>query len=205
MVLYGAGGHAKVVMESIRSNQQNCRLIITDDNREKIADRYLGIEVIAPEELPSETGGKGLYVVTIGDNSSRNRVVSRLSNAGVSFAHVVHVRANVSTSAEIGAGTVVMPGATINSETMIGEHTIINTNASIDHDCQVSDFVHIGPGATLCGGVMVGEGSLVGAGATIIPNCRIGINVTIGAGTTIRSDIEDNMTVYTSGEVIIKK
>ena len=134
-------------------------------------------------------------IVAIGSNKARAKVAAWLAENGFSLISVIHPSAQIARGGLLGAGTVVMAGAVINSDARIGDNVIVNTRASIDHDCMVGDCVHLAPGATLCGTVTIGEGTFVCAGATIIPNLKIGRNVTVGAGSTVLRDVPDGVTV----------
>ena len=133
----------------------------------------------------------GSIIIGVGNNEDRKKIAERL--VGAKFSTAIHSSATVSSFATIGDGSVVMPGAVINSDSRIGRHCIINTKASVDHDCIVGDFVHISPGVVLCGNVTVGEGTQVGAGATILPGVSIGKWAMIGAGAVVVRDIPDGV------------
>lgn len=181
--LYGAGGHAKVILDILRAC--GCAVVdcICDDF---VAARELcGVPVVRGNDVPA-----GTAIVSIGDNEARRRVVAFLQGRGnVNFATAIHPSAIVSPSAKIGAGTVVMPGALINAGANIGEHCIVNTGASIDHDCVLGDFVHVSPHATLCGGVSVGSGTWIGAGTVVIQGISVGDDSLVGAGSVVAKSI----------------
>jgi sugar O-acyltransferase (sialic acid O-acetyltransferase NeuD family) len=183
--LYGAGGHAKVVIDILKSKQIIVPAIF-DDNPD--IDTFMGIPV-------SHTHIYSPLIISIGNNAVRKNIAERLDEQ--TFCPAVLARSvTVSDSALIEEGTVVMQGAIIQSSVKIGKHSIINTRASIDHDCFISDFVHIAPGAILCGNVQVGEGSFIGAGTTIIPGVKIGKWSVIGAGSVVVKDIPDSVIAY---------
>lgn len=184
MYLYGASGHAKVIVDILQSNGKKITGMI-DDN--PAINELVGYPVYHVLENPTP------LIVSIGDNRIRRKVVEKLQDA--EFETAVHTSAIVSPKSEIGEGTVVMQGAIIQSSVVVEKHCIINTGASIDHDCKIGDFVHISPHATLCGNVTVGEGTWIGAGAVVIPGIRIGKWAIVGAGSVVIKDIPDNVVV----------
>lgn len=113
--------------------------------------------------------------IAIGDNATRKRIA--LEHEGMRpaalFGFLIHPSAQVSTSARIGPGTVVMAYAIIAADAVVGKHCIINHGATVDHDCIIGDYAHIAPGAHLCGNVEVGEGALVGVGVGVPPCTKI--------------------------------
>lgn len=181
MYLYGASGHAKVIVDVVTSCGQSVEAIVDDDTNKT-----------SLHEIPviHESEGLSPFIVSIGSNRIRKQIVDKLKGRmHVEFATAIHPSAIVSSSAEIGRGSVVMHGAIIQADAKIGEHCIINTAASIDHECDIESYVHISPHATLCGNVKVEEGAWVGAGATIIPGVRVGAWSVVAAGAVVTHDI----------------
>jgi sugar O-acyltransferase (sialic acid O-acetyltransferase NeuD family) len=183
MYLFGASGHAKVIIEILEQNGISIDGIF-DDNPD--VTELLKYKVVLPEIHNTDFQGK--LIIAIGHNATRKKITERFS---FKYGNAFHPSAILSKRAKIGVGTVVMGQAIINVNSTIGDHAIINTSASIDHDCDIGDFAHISPNSTLCGHVRIGEGSHIGAGAIIIPDIKIGKWVTIGAGTVITKDIPD--------------
>jgi len=184
--LFGASGHAKVIMDIIKAQGDSVGCLYDDaPHRKKIH----GYEEYKADEIDVE----GPLIISIGSNKVRRLISERYT---LKYATAIHSGAIVSPSATINEGTVVMQGAIIQSDAKIGRHCIINTGASVDHECQIDDYVHISPHATLCGNVQVGEGSWIGAGATVIPGVKIGRWCTIGAGSVVIHDVPDEATAY---------
>ena len=180
MVFYGAGGHAKVVIEAWMASGGKITAIY-DDNE--------SIKSILDKSVQGKYQPSGeQLVITVGNNSIRQKVVGAIKNP---FGKVIHPSAIISRSATIDEGTVVMAGGIIQAETMVGKHVIINTSASIDHDCLVGDYVHIAPGVVLCGDVKIGEGALIGAGSVVLPGVSVGKWAVVGAGSVVTSNIPE--------------
>lgn len=183
MHLYGASGHAKVIMDTLKQCGEEIEEIF-DDNA---AIKELNGFMVSSYKPDAVNGSK--MIVSIGDCSARKGVVEKI--AGAKYGIAIHPFTSVSNRTKIGEGTVVMAGVCINSDSEIGKHCIINTNASVDHDCRVGEYVHVSPGSVLCGNVTVGEGTLIGAGSVVIPGVKIGRWCTIGAGSVVIRDIPD--------------
>lgn len=192
MYLYGASGHAKVVMDILSANGIKVKALV-DDN--PLLSDICGVKIC------HEAAGLSPLIISIGSNRDRKMIAECLS---CEFGVAVHPSANISESAKIGEGSVVMAGTTVNADVCIGRHCIINTNASVDHECIVEDYVHISPNVAICGKVHVGEGSHIGVGASVIPGIKIGRWATIGAGATVITDVPDGATVVGTPARIIK-
>ncbi|QIU96097.1 acetyltransferase [Bacteroides faecium] len=184
MYLYGASGHAKVIIDIIKAQGGGVEGVVDDDPDLK---ELRGIPVL------HDVIGLSPFIISIGNCKIRKMIAERLN---CEFATVIHPSAIISSTATIGEGTVVMQGAIIQTEVQIGKHCIINTKASIDHECVIGDYVHIAPGCTISGDVHVGEGTWIGVGTTIIQGIHVGKNCFIGAGSVIVKDIPDNCKAY---------
>lgn len=181
MYLYGASGHAKVIIDILKDSGISVDGLI-DDNP-NIRD-FLEYQVFHGKIDLSPV------IVSIGNNDVRRKIVERLNTT---YGLAVHPSAIISDYAKIGEGTVIMQGGIVQSCVEIGRHCIVNTGASIDHECKIGDFVHISPHSTLCGNVSIGEGTWIGAGTTIIPGVKIGKWSIIGAGSVVSKDIPDGV------------
>jgi UDP-perosamine 4-acetyltransferase len=191
----GGGGHAKVVIATLRAAGEFAIAGVLDDDPRCQGTRILGVEIVADmslETLPRR--GVERAVIAIGANRTRARVAERCAGR-VAWATAVHPRACVAPEVSLGEGTVVFAGAIVQPDTIIGRHAILNTECSVDHDSHVGDFAHVAPGARLAGGVRVGAGSLVGLGAVVLPGQQVGAWATVGAGSVVTSGIPDGAVV----------
>jgi len=197
LVLFGAGGHAKVVIDIVEQ-QGNFEIAgLLDDDLRHQGKGIFGYPVLGTRaDLPALRSAQLRHaIVTIGDNAERAAVAAHLHQLGWRFASAIHPRASIGRGVSVGPGSVVMAGCVINADASLGGHVIVNSGATVDHDCRVEDAVHIAPGCHLCGGVSVGSGTLLGAGTTVTPGVSIGKKVVVGAGSTVIRDIVDETRV----------
>lgn len=203
--VFGASGHAKVVIDIIeRQGLHEVTFLVDDDSTLKDTEFY-GYRVIGGKQELLEArdqvcGG----IVAIGSNRARIAVAQWLSDNQFNLVSAIHPFAQIGRGSTVAVGTVIMAGAVINSDCRIGQNVIVNTRSSIDHDCTIGNGVHIAPGTTLCGTVSVGNGTFICAGVTVIPNLTIGYNVVIGAGATVIRDIPDEVMVVGSPAIAVK-
>ena len=197
MIIFGASGHAKVIIDIVKSmGEIPIDFIIDDDITIEELQGY-NVDHSFDERMENMS-----VIIAVGKNQTRKRIANKINN---NFSEVViHKSAMVSASSHIEAGSVVMANASINAASEIGRHCIINTNCVVEHDVQISDFVHVSPGAIVTGNVKIGEGTHIGAGAVIIPGITIGNWVTIGAGTVVIEDVPDHAVVVGNPGRIIK-
>ena len=196
LVIMGAGGHAKVAIETILSAGEYEIVGLIDQDRTPRS--VLGFPILGGDDMLEQLLGQGISHVfpAIGDNSLRVRLAELARSRGARLASAISSASHVSQFASIGTGVLVVAGAVINAETVIEDMAIINTKASVDHDCRIGAGAHIAPGATLAGTVTVGKRTFVGAGASIIPGITIGDAALIGAGACVIRDIPHGQKAY---------
>lgn len=194
VVVLGAGGHAKVVIETLE-----------EDGRYRIAGctsageaglTLLGYPILGCDDVLPRLYQSGIEyaIAAIGDNAIRRRVSLWARELGFRLASAVSSRAAVSRRASLGEGTLVVRGAIVNAGATVGDGVIINTGATVDHDCVVGSYAHVAPGVHLAGHVHVGEGALVGVGACVLPGVRIGAWARVGAGAAVIADVPEGAT-----------
>ena len=196
----GAGGHAQVVIETLRLVGEYDVVRLLDIKRERWDTTLMDIPVNGDETLLPELFARGLRhifigVGTVGDTSTRKRLYLHARSLGFTVVNAIHPDAVISPSARVGGGATIMAGTVINSCARLGENVIVNTGAIVEHHCVVADHVHIATGARMASTVRVGEGSHIGIGASVRQCISIGSNSIVGAGSVVVADVPDGVTV----------
>ncbi|MGE7602903.1 acetyltransferase [Peribacillus sp. NPDC097675] len=185
IVIIGEGGHSKVIKDIIDSIKGYEIIGYLDDKYEQtLVKENLFFSPLSTVSNLLDYFTDIKFIIAIGDNHVRKKIVHQLNIHDSFYVTLRHPSSIISSSTQMGVGTVIMPFSVINADTKIGHHSIINTGAVIEHDNNIGDFVHISPHATLTGSVKVEEGVHIGAGSTLIPNVEIGEWSVIGAGAT---------------------
>lgn len=193
IIVYGAGGHGKSLVDLLRSLGTFQIIGFVDDGLNP-GEKVMGLPVLGGGEVLSDLYSQDIRLAVnavggIGNLKIRRDVFGKLANAGFVCPAVVHPSAVLEPSATLSPGVQVFPQAYIGSESQIGFGTIINTGAVVSHDCVLGDYVNISPGAILAGMVQVGDSALVGMGSTINLEVKIGEQSRIGNGATVKSDL----------------
>lgn len=193
VLIVGAGGHAKVVIELLRAMGAPIAGLIDRDPTRQV----LGISCIGTDDDLPRLRAEGLdrAFVAIGDNRLRLELGRKLVAGGFELVNAISPSATISPSASLGRGVAIMAGAIINAEARISDLAIVNTGAVIDHDCVIGQAAHIAPGAALAGSIEIGDGAFVGVGASVIPNRKIGAFATVGGGACVVRDVDPSATV----------
>ena len=175
VVILGAGGHAGVVADVIRANNDHVVGFLDDDPEKDVLGKIN--EYI---DFP-----KAEFAMGVGSIELRKK----FSKYDVKWYTGVHPSAIVSPSAVIGVGTIVMPHVIVNANSEIGDFCILNSGAIVEHDNIVKKYSHISVGAKLGGNVCIEEGVWIGIGATVRNNLSICSGTIIGAGAVVVKDI----------------
>lgn len=188
VVILGAGGHAKVVVELLRASGQTIVGLLDADPTPR---QVLGVEVLGDDLclIDLRRDGVARAFVALGDNRRRAEVGRRLGELGFDLVNAISPQAIVSPSVRLGAGVAIMAGAVINAEGRIDDLAIVNTGAVIDHDAWIGEAAHVAPGSALAGNVTVGRRAFLGIGCSVVPGVSIGDDAVIGAGACVLRDV----------------
>jgi sugar O-acyltransferase (sialic acid O-acetyltransferase NeuD family) len=138
------------------------------------------------------------FVVAIGDNFARHRVLTReiARSPHLEPLRVVHASAVVARSADIGPGSIIMAGVVVSNGCRVGTGALLGTGSSLDHDCVLGDGASLAPGVTTGGGVRIGDRSAIGLGANLVHGVAIGSDTVVGAGALVLDGIPDRVVAY---------
>ena len=191
VIIIGAGGHAKVLLEILKLIKWNVIGLIAKDIAK--SDILYGIKVLGDDQaIHSFSPDEVCLVNGIGSLPGymlRWKLANKFRNKGFNFSQIIHPAACIAEDVIISQGVQVMAGSILQPGVEIGEDCIINTGVFIDHDCHIGTNCHLSPGVTLCGGVSIGKNTHIGAGVTVIQGIEIGDNVIVAAGSVVFRNI----------------
>jgi sugar O-acyltransferase (sialic acid O-acetyltransferase NeuD family) len=198
VLILGAGGHAKVLIEILKRTDTPIIGITAPTNVDR-GGSFMGVPIIGEDEEVFMFSPADIDLIngigSVADNRIRRGIFERFNALGYSFPPLVHPSAIIALGATLEEGAQIMAGAIIQPDTTIGRNTIINTKSSVDHDCLIGDHVHIAPGVTISGTVTIGSNVHIGTGATIINNIAIGADSFIAAGAVVTRNIANGVKV----------
>jgi sugar O-acyltransferase (sialic acid O-acetyltransferase NeuD family) len=199
VILLGAGGHAKVVLEMLQLMQTkvlgvSCPLLYAQQ-----VQQWRGLAVLGDDDVLNKFNPAQVKLVNgvgmMPHSQARYVLFNKARQAEFEFINLVHPSAVVSPSVQLGQGVQIMAGAVIQADSKIADNVIINSRALIEHDCDIASHSHIAPGAVLCGQVTVAEQVFVGAGATVIQGIELAAGAVVGAGTVVVKNLAADATV----------
>jgi sugar O-acyltransferase (sialic acid O-acetyltransferase NeuD family) len=204
IVIFGAGGHAQVLIDMLELTGIYRIAGIYDDSPHLIGKFILGYPILG--RIGSNTAiRKG--IIGIGDNDQRALIEQRIRERMPDFEFIsaVHPSAIIGKNVKIGPGVAVMAGSVVNPNTRLDAHSVVNTMSSVDHDCHLAPFSSVAPGAHLGGNVRLGERSFIGMGATVIHNIHIGSDTVVGAGATVVSNLPSQVIAFGTPAKVTRK
>jgi len=206
LVIWGAGGHAAVVLDALRGGSTEV-VGLLDDFSVGPARATLGIPIIggaAKLDALREMGVAYAHIA-VGDCRARLRLADICEAAGFELFSVIHASATIAAEVRIGAGSFIAAHSVIGPRSTLGRCSIVNHAATVDHDCDLSDGVHIAPGVHMGGHVRVGKASFIGIGCALRDRISIGSEVTLGAGSVAIADIPDACVALGTPARIVQK
>src|SRR3954470_13847742 len=191
VLIAGAGGHGRVVLDILRAAGQHVVVGFLDANRDLHGTEVAGVPVLGHLNLLAKLKAKGVAgaIVAIGDNRVRRSYAEKLATAGLTLVNAVHPSAVISPTAVLGQNVVVAAGVIICTEARVGDSAILNTAAAIDHECEIGEAEHLAPGVRLAGRAWVGGGCFIGIGASILRCLKVGEHSIVGGGALVRRDV----------------
>jgi sugar O-acyltransferase (sialic acid O-acetyltransferase NeuD family) len=168
IILIGAGGHCKSCIDVIEQENKYDILGIIDIP-DKLGQNFLSYNIIGCDnDLENLSRTCPNFFITIGqikDYSKRKIIFEKLVSLNVNIPVIISPLAYVSKYSKIGAGSIIMHHALVNTDAIVVENCIINTRALIEHDAVIGNHCHISTGSIVNGGVKIGNYSFFGSGA----------------------------------------
>ena len=206
LVIVGAGGHGKVVLDILRAQGLVEPVGFVDAAAGLAGTTVGGLPVVGSANVLPKLRQQNVRkaIVAIGDWRPRQQYATLLREHGFELVNAIHPTASISPTAKLGSNIVVAAQAAICTEAVIGDSVIVNTGAVVDHECQVGEAAHICPGAHLGGRVRIGAGAWIGLGADVIQCLTIGDRAVVGAGAVVIRDVPARVTIAGNPARIIK-
>jgi sugar O-acyltransferase (sialic acid O-acetyltransferase NeuD family) len=188
IVLIGAGGHCKAVIDVIEL-ENKFNIIGVLDPHFKLLPKVLNYPVLGnDDEIEKLSKTIEYFFICVGQTKSasiRINLFELIKKNGSKLPVIQSPLSHVSKYAKIDDGTIIMHHALVNTNAKIGHNCIINTGALIEHDVSIGNHCHISTKAVLNGSVRVGDESFIGSNTVVADSISIANNTVIGAGSVV--------------------
>jgi sugar O-acyltransferase (sialic acid O-acetyltransferase NeuD family) len=196
VAVYGASEGGIALVDAILAMGGYQVAAFIDDTPDLIGGVVFGLPVWSGHELEKLTSrGIGALASHIAVREFRLKMRDRALAAGLTMLNVIHPRAYVSPSVQMGVGNVIKAGAIIDTEVRLGDCCIIDNGAIVPHHNLIHDACHLAPGVVMGGGCSLGERTLVGVGSKISSRIKIGRNVIVRPGSVVVNDVPDDVLI----------
>jgi sugar O-acyltransferase (sialic acid O-acetyltransferase NeuD family) len=196
MLIIGAKGFAKEVLEICHQNDDIKNLVFYDDINVDFGGKLYGTFPILNSLEQAKHYFKNTdnrFTIGIGNPLLRKEMCEKLTSIGGGVTTIISKFSEIGNyGISIADGVTILSGVKISNDVCLGKGTMIYYNSIITHDVKVGNFVEISPGVTLLGRSIINNNVQIGAGSIILPNIIIGENAIIGAGAVVTKDIPDN-------------
>lgn len=209
MLIIGAKGFAKEVLEILYQNNRMENLAFYDDVNDDILGELYNQFPILKNINEAKNHFKNVtnkFTIGIGNPKLRKILYDKFTDIGGEFTSTISLKADIGNFGNvIENGCNIMTGTIITNDITIKKGTIINLNCTIGHDTVIGEFVEISPNVSISGNCKIGNYSVIGTNATILPKIKIGQNVIVAAGAVVTKDVPDNCMVAGIPAIIKKE
>lgn len=195
MLIIGARGHAKEILDVLEYNLEYNEINFFDDINSDIPDKLFNQFPV----LKNDTDvinlfvNKPHFILGLGGPYIRAAMCAKMEALGGTLVSVISTTSIIGKhNVVLGSGVNVMHNVLVSSNVIIGKGGLLNAHCLIHHDVEIGDFCEISPAAVITGEVKIGNFVSIGSGAIIKPKIKIGNNVIIGAGAVVTKDIKNN-------------
>ncbi len=198
LIIIGAGGDGKNIAEIVEEIDPEWNLLgFLDDDPSKQGIEINGVPVLG-KIADIAKYNNCYYIILLGsakDHFIKKRLVAKLGISLGNYATIIHPSARVSKYANIGRGSVILPGVTVMANAGLGNFVFVASNTNIGHDTKIGDYVTIAPLAAIAGHVTIEEGCYIGLNSSIRERVTIGKWSVVGLGAVALKDVPPFTTV----------
>lgn len=159
LLILGSGQHGHVVKELAELLHIFNKINFLDDNDEIAIGKIDEVEKFKEEY--------NYCIPAIGNNDFREKLFDRVRSMGYIVPTLIHPSAQISKSALIGEGTIILNNTVINSRSIVENNCIIGLGVIIDHDVVIGKSSHIKPGCIIDSNINIIPKSLFGVGEIV--------------------------------------
>src|SRR5437660_10212128 len=138
-VVFGAGRHAKVVLDVLEGIGRYAVVGLLDNSQELYGTVGWGQKVLGGRDQFGTLLAKGVtrLIVALGDNRERQSVFDEAVKAGFELVTAVHPSAQLGKGVVIGPGSLLVAGTVVNVDSEIGSNVIVTTRPTAAPYCRI--------------------------------------------------------------------
>lgn len=199
MLIVGAKGFAKEVLEILHQNGETENLCFYDDINTDVPEKLYGIFPVLKNLEEAKKYFKNIdchFTLGIGNPELRFKLFQKFTDLGGKFISTVSKNAEIGHfGIQIAEGCNILAGVKVSNDVTIGVGTMIYYNSIITHDVIIGKFCEISPDVKLLGRCKIEDFVKIGSGAVILPDVEIGKFAIVAAGSVVRNNVPNNVMV----------
>lgn len=199
MVIIGAKGFAKEVLEILHKNNDLNELCFYDDINSGGPDNLFGkfrIYKTTAEVTNHFQTISDKFIIGTGNPINRRLLYDKFLQLGGKPYTLISRYAEIGNYENtIGDGSIITSGTIITNSISIGRGVLINLSCTVGHDSIIGDFVELCPNVSISGNCVINDNVFIGTSATVLPGVKIGSNSIIAAGSVVTKDVPANVMV----------
>ena len=207
VVIIGAGGFGREVLETIQQTKEFRVLGFLDDNTK--LSKCNGYKIIGKinwlhrrDKYLAPLG----VVICIGDPKTRELIVSKIRKIkNIWFPKIIHPSVYVPKSTIIEDGVIIQNNCYISCNVKIKEFAHINCLSIIGHDSIIGHFVTLSPGSKIMGNVILGDRVFFGVNASTTRGIKIDDDSIIGGASFVLDNVPKKSCYYGSPATFKRK
>lgn len=196
MLIIGAGGFAKQVLDSLHQDGLTDNIAFFDDTS-KAESSLFGFKVLNSTEAAQDyfNAGHSEFILGTSTPKTRRDLAVKFEQLGGRLTNHISKLAHISIfNCKIEPGTIILPKSYVEPNAQIGLGVLINYNCFVAHDCSIGNFSEISPGVKLLGNSSIGAQTFIGSNTVVLPGITVGNHCKIGAGAVVTHDLPDGVT-----------
>jgi sugar O-acyltransferase (sialic acid O-acetyltransferase NeuD family) len=198
MLIIGAGGFAKELLEVVCQDYERGAIFFYDDlttgGQDYLYDQFKIIRTIQ-EAAAYFKNNNAQFALGMGNPQARLKMTDQFEQIGGELKSIISRDAKIgSFGNSIQNGVTIMQGVKITNSITIGKGCLINLDCTIGHDTIIGDYCELSPGVHISGNCKIGAFSNIGTNAILLPGITLGKNVIVGAGAVVTKNLPDNVT-----------
>jgi sugar O-acyltransferase (sialic acid O-acetyltransferase NeuD family) len=197
MLIVGAGGFAKQLLEIFEQLGQLNKVMLFDDYTEPLRKSLYDLPILhSLGEVEQLFKHDNRFILGVGNPQKRYEISQKFSRLNGELTTLISPRTNIShINITIGKGVTILTNSIIENGVKIGEGCLINIGAYITHDVQIGEYTEISPGVKISGGCSVGRLCFLGTGSILIPKVQIGESSVVAAGAVVTENVPPGVMV----------
>jgi sugar O-acyltransferase (sialic acid O-acetyltransferase NeuD family) len=136
-----------------------------------------------------------VIAVGYGDMQRRRRAYEKAKSSGYQLVSLVHPKAHLEPTVQLGEGTIVLAGVLLDQHVRIGPAVYLDIGVSVGEESVIACNNYVSAGTTIAGYVQIGENNFIGLDCTLVNEVVIGNGNYLNAKSLIHRNVTDSLQV----------